>query len=960
MSLMSFLLLTMMGFITLVQVESRAGILAVQRAIAREHARMALLMAAGNIQRHLGPDQRVTATSGLRESMTGGLGPMITGVWDTRRDEGSEPLWLVSQTEDGREDTTELVGAGTLGMEAAGRNRVRVPQVAIYNAQGLLSGNFAYWVGDEGVKVSLGKWDRRDVLSTRRDLTDLEIKRLAQVNPGSPRRKWLFPGWDDKGAVGDREWLRNTLAKMRHYEQLSLVHGVSLPELRDHYHRATWNSFGVLSDPERGGLKWDLSFAGSSRHSDVLGDDPEFRHWVAQRVSPADGFSLRGIKASELKPGAPVASRPLILTEFALYVGFFRTGRGADSLRAQVAVRADLWNSHTFPMQFEAPGRPHLVFEIEGLPEHRLSWVTARGTAGEQSGSLPVDLESLHYTSRRNGETVHLSEVPVNFSGDFSVGEVRTIVERAEGPLNASITGDATGTIRDDFIWTQSPPGKLTVRMKMADGTLLQAFEAVPIEAFDTGVMRHNLVSRSSPAYSDYQFVYHFKYFDEVLNTGTSGQLSDLEGWSSVVDPRESVMHFDNNSLLHEFIAISNPAMAAVDNTLFMGRPEFFYGGSGSTQRNFHRFFDLPSVPPVSVGSLQHMQFSGRRPYSVGNPWGGDLNALFDRYFFSAIPRTGDDWNPWEEVDPDRPSLGKTPLPNIHLKTIFGSGADPPSLEELRSPFSSAHFLIRGAFNIHCVDVGAWMAVLGGLHLRNWEYRVNETGFHAQPRVKEHVKNGIFRHSYGADRHFIHPHGSGLPDYPEVTQAEKREWYKNHWQPDWAAAYTMGMRELRDGDNPEGINDLRDLAEQIVAGLKARGRPFYSIRELADSGLIQEAINHTRINTVDARDFNQAEEDIHNRFPKYAPSFLTQADVLQMLAPFAQVRSDTFMIRAYGDSVNPVTGEIESRAWCEARVQRIPQPVRAEPSMVEYRNPSGPFGRKFIIKDFRWLGKDDI
>ena len=53
-----------------------------------------------------------------------------------------------------------------------------------------------------------------------------------------------------------------------------------------------------------------------------------------------------------------------------------------------------------------------------------------------------------------------------------------------------------------------------------------------------------------------------------------------------------------------------------------------------------------------------------------------------------------------------------------------------------------------------------------------------------------------------------------------------------------------------------------------------------------------------------------------------APQWLTQADVLEAIGPQLSARSDTFTIRAYGESVNPVTGLATGRAWLEATVQR--------------------------------------
>jgi hypothetical protein len=60
--------------------------------------------------------------------------------------------------------------------------------------------------------------------------------------------------------------------------------------------------------------------------------------------------------------------------------------------------------------------------------------------------------------------------------------------------------------------------------------------------------------------------------------------------------------------------------------------------------------------------------------------------------------------------------------------------------------------------------------------------------------------------------------------------------------------------------------------------------------------------------------------------------------VLGILGPVLTVRSDTFLVRAYGDAVNPATGAVESRAWCEAMVQRVPDYV--DPAIRPKRSPA--------------------
>ena len=103
-----------------------------------------------------------------------------------------------------------------------------------------------------------------------------------------------------------------------------------------------------------------------------------------------------------------------------------------------------------------------------------------------------------------------------------------------------------------------------------------------------------------------------------------------------------------------------------------------------------------------------------------------------------------------------------------------------------------------------------------------------------------------------------------------------------------------------------------------------------------------------------------------------APKHLTQGDLLSSLGPMLSPRSDTFTIRAYGETTNPVTGKTTGKSWCEAVVQRVPDYVdQSDPNIGTLGNATPPsslpltsknksFGRKFTIVSFRWLSPSDI
>jgi hypothetical protein len=92
--------------------------------------------------------------------------------------------------------------------------------------------------------------------------------------------------------------------------------------------------------------------------------------------------------------------------------------------------------------------------------------------------------------------------------------------------------------------------------------------------------------------------------------------------------------------------------------------------------------------------------------------------------------------------------------------------------------------------------------------------------------------------------------------------------------------------------------------------------------------------------------------------PGFGSLTLTSADIMTALAPYFRVRSDTFVVRTYGEVINPATAVVTARAWCEATVQRFPETVDADDDVVAPRVPG--FGRRFKITQFRWLSPTDI
>ena len=173
-SVMVLLVLIALAMLSLSTIELRASANSDAMEEARANARLSLMLAIGELQKSVGPDQRVTAPG----SIIGDSGinhPHLTGVWrswrpdrlappsdyDTEKDDRFE-RWLVSNVdtsavEDGGfadsgnfNHPVDLLAQGTLGDSASSELFVRAGRVPV---EGRKDGNLAWAVMDEGVKA---------------------------------------------------------------------------------------------------------------------------------------------------------------------------------------------------------------------------------------------------------------------------------------------------------------------------------------------------------------------------------------------------------------------------------------------------------------------------------------------------------------------------------------------------------------------------------------------------------------------------------------------------------------------------------------------------------------------------------------------------------------------------------------------------------------------------------------
>ena len=937
---MSFVLLLLLLMTTLVKVETGASAQQLSQLQARQNALLGLMIALGDLQKHVGPDQRVTARAEILGTLANDDPRRFwIGAWDTR-DMNARPRWLVSGLDtdpEGSDTDLTILGTETLG-QSNPESFVEVPAV------GIPGGRIAWWVSDESNKVNLTS----SVRYNTPDLTAMgQANRLNQIRPNRFRFETQIAALDNNSTSDITPDLIETLNQTLGFKQLALVAGINPSDLNLGYHNLTTLSYSVLSDTHNGGLRRDLSAPNFTDANSPIPLTPDFFDKLNRRLLKSeDAVEFRGIRQDapeSITTGEVVDFAPLVFTEIGIYFGVFRyTGSASNDLKLHVTFRADVWNPYATSLYFSPAGNTDIFIRVEGLPEVEAFWETGRGRVDSGNGQFSFNLEDFSY--RRNnapsGPRHGISEIPLDIFGALLPGEVRTIAQRFTDDLNVTMTDPTSNNYTDDFIRLVAPGTELTITIEDSNGNMVKQFVDIPFEGFDTLLfgernLRPAINANSNPLYANYQAVFHFKFADETTPFPDTG--SDMERWSEEFDVRTITYDFASESNILEMILLTeNPGFASVSENVFSERPELFFGGNGGSERSFYRFFDFASLAPVSVGHIGNFKFQGIRPQSIGNTWGDQMNRIFDQWYFSApinsvfaegndVEGNNDDSNPLTLPDQE------------HIKSLNHRITRLPKVDDLifaqksESVDSAEVYLLRGGFNLNSTSIPAWISVLSANNLYDWSYRRNES---VAEIIRPRVTNGLFRFSFLADRTFIHPSQS-FATYPNITNTQRSSWYRLGWQPDWARAYTVGMREIRDVE-------IQQLAEEIVSRLKDNGRPFSSIAEMINSGIIQNAINSTTINTVSGESYD--ESPLMDTFPRGSASYLSQADVFNHLGSFSFVRGDTFVVRGFGEVSDPINGQAVANAFCEVVVQRIPK-----------EQDNNNFGRQFKIHSFRWL-----
>ncbi len=487
-------------------------------------------------------------------------------------------------------------------------------------------------------------------------------------------------------------------------------------------------------------------------------------------------------------------------------------------------------------------------------------------------------------------------------------------------------------------------------------------------------------------------------------------------------------MHYSNGSsfkgddLFFPYVTSTN------GSRLSAGRGQSSSGTSGYGVAALFDQLDSPDQF-LSLGQLQHSVFGkyGFYPsYQFGNSWADvrierdqhylgntvsapyqtnnsqtlydmswHLNrAIWDRYFVSTVPST------WTASD----ITGSRPLPNSRI-----SYYENPEIDSIQGDDAydeaAANLWTDGAFNINSTSEQAWRTLLSAT------FGIPNLG------DRKFADSGDLANQIAPIPRFTRNQSQIAHNNVNFLNAMQSRTTSGGGNYNYIGNRGLSMKF--NGTYNGTVDEIvAELARTIVNEIKLRG-PFLSLgdfvnRKIIDQstdtnsigikGALQAAIDKMseddqtgpRVNSWEWQanhgtgfDSDDAYVMVRDRWitehylggpdkgignqadmpysvsATASPSCMTPADLLTVIGPAISARSDTFRIRTYGETINPVTQETEGRAWCEAIVQRLPEYLDTvdAPEDEPVALSSGintRFGRKYKILSLRWLDAADI
>ena len=268
-SLMVLLTIIALGLLTLSSISLRAASSGSDRSVARANARLALMLAIGDLQKQAGPDTRVTAKADVLDANN----PPVLGVWKSWEgtdhelsgsaqgrpiSPGSYPTkkkerflsWLVSGNTSILPNTAKgatkaiLLGDNSVGSGTA-REKLQIHLTPTTLTVGNQGGGFAWWVSGENQKARLPKPYQPSADNSAR--WAMNAKSHAVADPKPFRMDSLLT--DATPA--------NKAISLKQSDLITTA--ATLKTSQEFFHDLSSSSVGLLTNVATGGWKKDLS-----------------------------------------------------------------------------------------------------------------------------------------------------------------------------------------------------------------------------------------------------------------------------------------------------------------------------------------------------------------------------------------------------------------------------------------------------------------------------------------------------------------------------------------------------------------------------------------------------------------------------------------------------------------------------------------------------------------------------
>ena len=1018
-TLVAFLVLLLVGLATYTRIETAVAGNQQRQAQARENALVGLQVALGQLQRHAGPDTRVTATGNFTQTARGdAFARHFTGVWDSTAAPGTTPLaWLVSGAERAGATADDVLAAAlnpatnaTADQEfllgnrtvSATADRIKVAKqditaVGVPGQTGAVRiGRYAWWVGDQGVKAPVGLGDATAAVTGGSfDTAEARARIRQQIALGAAPTNFEPRDANNAALVADRRlFASNQLPFLRNASNVQIGIGT----VQQNFHHWSPDNQAVLANPALGGLKQDLSIDPTLLGTSFAawadyGTHMEAPVAAAAATTPpasspfpdygADPIRRRHVMTPHAIDGAASHQIAPVLTYFLLTFNV-RTVNNSTAANAPLEIRAlwtvSLWNPYTAALvpedlQITVTGLPNNVRIVNDHPDRlgqvvgtfspsatfgspltlSLPWpsapVPATAVLEDRASWLPGRVHSWRSIEDKSGNGAPAA----GYDSFFGARDFNSSGDGVVFPLAGIRVADGGDSVHLDVSGSEN----LVIAVNA-----LRSGGPVRLGRFQSVNFVSDFSTVSQPASRDgKQFTYVFRLAEGVDTPAAPGtwMLTDGRDVRRRTVPPEAYLPEAGGDNPAAYDEANLPTVVNTDRLLDRSPGSLTYNEDAPV-------FELPRAPLLSIGALQHLRMIGRRHFMIGNSWGVaetlngvPLGELFDRFFFTGLA---------SGVTPATNAAGEVvALPNPLLRPQRLATGDRPTEADLRAlpeARTSARLLQSAAFNLNSTSSAAWAAVLRSVR------------FPTQPATAAH--GGAFRYLRPAEGTGTADDGtfddlqSGDAQFFRFSQTAQ-ETYKAEagFAAGSAATPSSAATHLfRQGMKSLTAAQVTALADAIAAAIKLRQEtsgPFRSVAEfIAPAAAGAPSLLEQAILTADDPSGANAmiNRDAAGNPLEFSSQYLTQADIMTALAPVLFARSDTFVIRAYGESLNPVTASIEGRAWCEATVQRLPDymeatvdaPEVAPAALTSQINQQ--LGRRFKVVSFRWLTRADL